>query len=1208
MVIAQARLPPLRSGELMRAIAHLTAITATASLLTLTAPPATTAQLIPDTTLGSENSQVTPGTLIHGLPADLIEGGAPRGSNLFHSFQEFNVGDLQRVYFDNPAGITNIFSRVTGGNPSQILGTLGVAGSANLFFLNPNGLLFGPKAQLDIAGSFFASTADRWLFDNGLEFSATNPAAPSPLLTISITPGLQSGTAHHAGISSQGNLVTGGDLTLHGGWLDLQGTLQAGGALTLHATDTLRLRDTATIPFIAAARGNLLVQGNNQVDIFTLNHPDSGFYAGGDLVLRSSNAVGGDAHFWSGGNFRVEQLDGSSGDLFSPHDPIIIAKGGVIISGYTGASLHILAGGGIRIDGGVNINGPDLSDYTIHPGHIDPIIRNLAAVTLSDGTPLTIDGRNQATLDLRAGIDDNFIETLIANAVNPTLAQGVNGNPLPSGGGFEPKPSPSSFIQINGNINVLQPNGLVFITNQYQPDIGQPGEPISIGSSISTVSVTGNSGNVIIDSRQNLEILSGSQIITASLANESGTIRLLSQGDINAEGTEISSDSSAANSNLIELIANRDLNFSGRISSSSELGNGGGINLQAQRNLNLSNAELKSTTGDSNGNGSGDGGQIQLTAAQNLHLEGTLLTSSSGGDAGNIQASSQGNMTLRGSIEASSTRGSAGNIDLRARQNLATTATIEASTDSGRAGNLSLVSQLGSIQVSGGELVSETFGNGQAGSIRTTAANHFVLSNGAELSARTRGSGSAGNIAVTASGIQILDRGRIFANTVGTGSGGNIALNASEQITLNRGFIFANTFRLPTSPGVPLGNAGNISLTSPQVSIENGSLISAFSQSEGNGGSISVETGNGNLSVSGVDQFGVPSGIFMGATSNGNAGNLTVNTGNLVISDRGLIFANTSGSGQAGDIRINTYNLTLSNSGRISAATTGVGNAGVLSVEAIGTVNLDGVGTGLNLQSTGSGNAGGVRIVAGDNLNITNGAQITVQGTGSGNPGNIEIRSRSLYLENQGSITALTTSGEDANINIEVKDSIILRHNSEIVAEALGTGNGGNMRLIAGNLIFAFLSENSDIVANAYEGRGGNIYARALLIFGFRQFNKIRTPESDFIASSELGIDGAVTFDTARFQPDVSLPDQFRELGLSIGCHVNHQTESQSARGEFYIVGSGGLPTNPEEASFSRVQTPWTTASSDFAEPVATGVELDNDSATSESVIWGCGL
>ncbi len=147
------------------------------------------AQIVPDRTLGNESSLVTPDT-IKGIPSDRIDGGAIRGTNLFHSFEKFSINEGRGAYFTNPQGIENVLSRVTGANASNILGTLGVLGNANLFLINPNGIVFGANARLDVAGSFFASTADSLVFDGGLEFSATNPQAP-PLLTVSIPIGLQ---------------------------------------------------------------------------------------------------------------------------------------------------------------------------------------------------------------------------------------------------------------------------------------------------------------------------------------------------------------------------------------------------------------------------------------------------------------------------------------------------------------------------------------------------------------------------------------------------------------------------------------------------------------------------------------------------------------------------------------------------------------------------------------------------------------------------------------------------------------------------------------------------------------------------------------------------------------------------------------------------------------------------------------------------------
>ncbi|MCL2925379.1 MAG: filamentous hemagglutinin N-terminal domain-containing protein, partial [Trichodesmium sp. MAG_R04] len=151
--------------------------------------PGAIAQLQPDNTLGKENSVVTPNINIKGIESDRIDGGAQRGANLFHSFQEFNIQQGRGVYFSNPDGVQNILTRVTGNNGSNILGTLGVDGKADLFFINPNGIIFGPEAKLDVQCSFYGATADSILFQNGFEFASSDPQAP-PLLTVNVPIGL----------------------------------------------------------------------------------------------------------------------------------------------------------------------------------------------------------------------------------------------------------------------------------------------------------------------------------------------------------------------------------------------------------------------------------------------------------------------------------------------------------------------------------------------------------------------------------------------------------------------------------------------------------------------------------------------------------------------------------------------------------------------------------------------------------------------------------------------------------------------------------------------------------------------------------------------------------------------------------------------------------------------------------------------------------
>ena len=187
-----------------------------------TLPTVTQAQITLDGSLGPKGPLTGPAYTID------VKVGQLHGNNLFHSFGQFNVHTSESATFTGPSTVENVIGRVTGGQQSLIDGQLrSEMPKANLYLLNPSGVLFGPNATLDVPGSFHVSTADYLRMADGEKFSAS--LSQESVLTSAPPAAFGFLSSNPAPIAIQGSSlkvpegktlsVVGGDIQITGGSL-----------------------------------------------------------------------------------------------------------------------------------------------------------------------------------------------------------------------------------------------------------------------------------------------------------------------------------------------------------------------------------------------------------------------------------------------------------------------------------------------------------------------------------------------------------------------------------------------------------------------------------------------------------------------------------------------------------------------------------------------------------------------------------------------------------------------------------------------------------------------------------------------------------------------------------------------------------------------------------------------------------------------------
>lgn len=1197
--------------------------------------------IVPDNTLGPEQSVVAPGATADEF---FIDGGAQRNTALFHSFERFGINPNQTVFFSNPAIVENIFARVTGGTASNINGLLGVDGPANLFFVNPSGILFGPNAQLDVAGAFVVTTADRFLLPNSNSFNAVNPNAP-PLLTVSVPLGVQFGATPQP-ISVNGatlETAVGEPFALLGGQVNLNGAeiLAPGGRVGLSG---LSQPGTLLFDLEAATPDTFLtvpVEGRSNLTL-TSSTIDTVEEGGGDIVFEAGNISLNQTNLFVGLNADVADVNAQGGSV------LLNGTGDIQLIDSTVRSLVEDLGQGetIRISG-QNLTLQDNSQ--------------ILTSTLGDSSSgdIRIDLTNRLRLERGSEIvsqssADGFMSdagSILINApdIRLSFSSGISSESAGSGGDIRITTN-SLWVREESGISTrkLGPNtsegdiriqaNSILVDDRGGPTLDR--SPIGITTSVTFFpedlglppeTLGGTGGNIEIDT-QNLTLIGG-LIAPVVFGNAQGGDLTIRAGDT----VQLIGDPAAARTDFAGVAE-----LSTAIRDSTTEGFSGDIRINA-RHLILRDGSII----DAGAEGLGNSGDIFINTTESVTLQGTLngqpsriltqLQNPGMFEGGNIDLVT-GRLTIQdgGQISTSTTTNSIGNggdISVVANQSILITGSSPRVTlPAADADSPFVLDSTNTLFPSG--IFATAPGDGNAGGIEIFSPN-ITLRNGAQLSVSSRNDGSAGNLFVRSNRF-VLDDAALLAEAV-EGNQADIGLIVRDSLQI------LNGSRISTLAG---GNAdgGNIELTVGQLTIRDGGQITASTTADsvGNGGIVRV---NANQGISITGSMPSPTGIFTSSLGEGDAGDVEIVTPTLMVSNGAQVSVSSSagaagflsidankvtldnsallaeaadgnladirlsirdslqllkgsristvagGNADGGNIELTTGQLTLRDGSQILASTTAdsVGNGGVVQVNANQGILITGsspVPSGIFASALGEGDAGDVEIVT-PALMVSNGAQISVS-SAMGAAGLLFIDANTVVLDNAG-LLAEAVEGNLANIELSVRDSLQLLNGSRISTVASGDADGGNIFIggtdtqllrfltlqggsiisaenfggfgnggsidIAAQFIIAFPSELNRIIANAFEGDGGDIDIFTNAIFG-PQFLEIS-------ASSQLGVNGEINIETIATDPASALsqlPENVLDSSTQIAdaCAVPRTGQSQ-----FVVTGRGGLPLMP---------------------------------------------
>jgi filamentous hemagglutinin family protein len=801
-----------------------------------------------------------------------ITGGLNRGQNLFHSFQDFSVPTNGTATFINPVGNQSIITRITGNLFSDINGSLNTNG-ANFLLINPNGIVFGSGAQLNVGKIFAASTANGIdLVDGGgktITFGI-NATGDAPLLTIDPNVLFNVSRLNLAGgngeISNFGTLQTsnpnqyigliGGNIIVNGGQINTPGGrvelggLSAPGKVDFGAEGT---NPRADFP-VGITRSNVSLINQSTVNVADAEN--------GEIAVTARQIeLSGESLIRGGIDRGLGTLEAVAGDVrLNATDTISIYSNSAVVNNVRANSQG--KGGNVIIDAKTLIIRDDGSA--------------IQAATYGQGD----------SGDIRVSIASNIDITGQFSGINTLVATDAIGN----GGN----------ITINTSFLFLQNGALLGAVTAGQGNAGninlnaQNTVALVAADITSTMEGVGNGGNIAIDT--NSLILSNGATLSAStfgLGNAKNAVSLAAKNT--SIFTNVESGAIGAGGNIaIEAKSVSLVDGAQLIAANTGTGNAGSIGITATDTVSLAGGNTIIFTTIEAG-GVGKGGNINIAAGGVALSDGTQLRALSRGqgDAGDVNITADRAVTLTGERTAIFSTVETGGV--------------------GKGGNINIAA--GSVLLNNGSLLAASNnGTGNAGNIKITATGSVDLIGikspnligGISSLVSNKTVGDGGNITVDARAFTLQASAALIAGNLGQGNSGTIKITTADSVLLS------GTGGLYVTTASNQGTGGDIAIASPRITVDNGSKINADSKS-GNGGNLRIGS---NANSSQTDLLLLRRGAQLSTTASGtpqqggNGGNININAQFIVAipTENSDITANAV-KGSGGNVIINAQGL-----------------------------------------------------------------------------------------------------------------------------------------------------------------------------------------------------------------------------------------------------------------------------------------------------------